>query len=268
MQCIIMHNYAQLCTIMHDAFGRGHKGIANKRDPGTANLLSFGSRRDTTLFLILRRWKNFIVLQSIFSSGNMCRCILLDKIVQDKHNNGLHYIMHHCAQLCTILEISQIVHYAQLCICIIFPPLHNAENDLLGPGPLCTICNTPSTSVCVVRARCLSTSYAVRLALASLSLCSQMLLNRKSQVVNVARGKGHVAEADAWQGRHIPTNEQLQVPAHDPAQAAPHKGTGCPRVAVVQPRPANSALGLQKQVITDHRRPPQKDTVLQGEGGG
>ena len=41
--------------------------------------------------LIFRRWKNFIVLQSIFSSGNMCRCILLDKIVHDKHNNELHW---------------------------------------------------------------------------------------------------------------------------------------------------------------------------------
>ena len=85
-----MPKYAQLCTIMRDAFQRRHKGIANKRDPATATLLSFGSRRDTT-FLILRRWKNFIVLQSIFSSGNICRCILVDKRVHDKHNNELHW---------------------------------------------------------------------------------------------------------------------------------------------------------------------------------
>ena len=89
---------------MHDACQRRHKGIANKRDPGTANLLSLGSRRDTTFFLIFRRWKNFIVLQSIFSSGNMCRCILMDKIVHDKHNNELRWtrvkqnIMHDYAQ--------------------------------------------------------------------------------------------------------------------------------------------------------------------------
>ena len=40
--------------------------------PSSANLLSFGSRRDTMFFLVFRRWKNFIVLQSIFRSGNMC----------------------------------------------------------------------------------------------------------------------------------------------------------------------------------------------------
>ena len=58
----------------------------------SANLLSFGSRRDTTFFLIFTRWKNSIVLQSIFSSANMCRCILVDKIVHDKeHNNELHW---------------------------------------------------------------------------------------------------------------------------------------------------------------------------------
>ena len=103
-----MHNYAQLCTIMHDAFRRRHKGIANKRDPATANPLSFGSRRDTTFFLIFRRWKNFIVLQS---SGSMCRCTLMDKIVYDKHNNELHWtrikqnITHNYAQLCTIMHM-------------------------------------------------------------------------------------------------------------------------------------------------------------------
>ena len=56
----------------------------------SGNLLFFGSRRDTLFFLIFRRWKNFIVWQNIFSSGNMCRCILLDRIVHDKHNNRLH----------------------------------------------------------------------------------------------------------------------------------------------------------------------------------
>ena len=51
----------------------------------------------------------------------MCRCILVDKIVHDKHNNRLHCtrvkqnIMPGCAQLCTIMQISQIVNYAQLC---------------------------------------------------------------------------------------------------------------------------------------------------------
>ena len=96
--------WSMQCTIMHDALRRRHKGIANKRDPGTANPLSLGSRRDTTLFLIFRRWKDFIVMQSIFSSGNMCRCILMDKIVHDKHNNELQWtrvkqnIMHHYAR--------------------------------------------------------------------------------------------------------------------------------------------------------------------------
>ena len=73
------------CTTMHDAFRRIHKGIGNKRDPGTAYPLSFGGRRDTTFCLIFRRWKNAIVLQSIFGSGNMRRCILPDNIVHDKH---------------------------------------------------------------------------------------------------------------------------------------------------------------------------------------
>ena len=107
------------CAIMRDAFRRRHKGIANKRDPGTANLLSFCSRRGTT-FLIFRRWKNFIVLQSSFSSANMCNCILADKIVHDKHNNELHWtrvkqnIMHDYTPLCMIMQISHIVHSAQL----------------------------------------------------------------------------------------------------------------------------------------------------------
>jgi hypothetical protein len=55
-------------------------------------------------------------LQSIFSSGNMCRCILVDKIVHVTHNNELHWtrvkqnIMHdwdanqpNCA-LCTTMH--------------------------------------------------------------------------------------------------------------------------------------------------------------------
>ena len=123
--CPIMHHSARLCTIMHDAFRRRHKGMANKRDPGTANLLSFGSRRDTTFFLSFRRCKNFILSQSIFSSGNMCRCILMDKIAHDKHNNELHgtrvkqNIMHiyandptlNYARLCTIMHVHN-------------PPLH------------------------------------------------------------------------------------------------------------------------------------------------
>ena len=106
------------CTIMHDAFRLRHKGIANKRDPETANLLSFGSRRDTT-FLIFRRWKNFIVLQSIFSSGNMCRCILVDKIVHHKHNNELHWtrvkqnMMHDYAQLCKSAKLCIMHNYAR-----------------------------------------------------------------------------------------------------------------------------------------------------------
>ena len=67
------------------------------------------------------RWKNFIVRQNIFSSGSMCRCILLDKIVHEKHNNKLHWtrveqtIMHNYAQLCTIMQFGPIVNYAKLC---------------------------------------------------------------------------------------------------------------------------------------------------------
>ena len=139
MQCTIMHNCARLRRIMHNAFGRTHKGIANKRDPGTANLLSFGS---TTFFLIFRRWKNSIVLQSIFSSGNMCRCILVDKIVHNKHNDELHWtrvkqnIMHDYAQLCTIMQISQMVHCAQLCTIM---HVHNFPSPvvLLRQGRCC-----------------------------------------------------------------------------------------------------------------------------------
>ena len=85
------------------------------------NLLSFGSGRITLLSLIFRRWKNFIVWQNIFSSGSICRCILLDKIVHDKHNNKLHWTrveqtsMHDYARLCTIMQFGPIVNYAKLC---------------------------------------------------------------------------------------------------------------------------------------------------------
>ena len=65
--------------------------------------------------LIFRRWKNFIVRQNIFSSGSMCRCILLDKIVHDKHKNKLHW---------TRVEQTIMHNYAQLCTCIIPPPCY------------------------------------------------------------------------------------------------------------------------------------------------
>ena len=44
----------------------------------------------------------------------MCKCILVDKIVQNTHNNELHWT-----------EVKQnIMHdYAKLCTCIISPPL-------------------------------------------------------------------------------------------------------------------------------------------------
>ena len=104
--CTIMHNYVRSCMNMHNAFRRRQKGIANKRDPGTAHLLSFGSKRYTTFFLVLTQWKNFIILQSIFSSGHICRCHLMDRIVHDKHNNELHAKSQaeRYAQLCTIIH--------------------------------------------------------------------------------------------------------------------------------------------------------------------
>ena len=85
------------------------------------NLLPFGSGRITLVSFIFRRGKDFIIRQNVSSSGSMCRCILLDKIVHDKHNNKLHWtrveqtIMHNYAQLCTILQFGPIVNDAQLC---------------------------------------------------------------------------------------------------------------------------------------------------------
>ena len=107
-----MHNYAQLC-IMH--FEEDTKGLQTRGILGLLTL--FGSRRDTR-FLIFRRWKNFIVLQSIFGSGNMCKCILVDKIVYDKHNNKLHWtrvkqnITHDCARSCKSAKLCIMHNYA------------------------------------------------------------------------------------------------------------------------------------------------------------
>ena len=127
-----MHNYAQLCKSMHDYAGciatRTHRdckqeGTWDCDPPQTDNTVksaaaihAYFGQKITLLSLIFRRWKNFIVKQNIFSSGSMCRCILLDKIVHDKHNNKLHWIrveqtiMHNYALLCTIMH-----NYAQLC---------------------------------------------------------------------------------------------------------------------------------------------------------
>ena len=86
----------------------------------TAIHASFG-QKITLLSLIFTRWKNFIVRGNTFSNGSMCRCIVLDKIVHDKHNNKLHCtrvvqtIMHNGAQLCTIIQFGPIVNYARLC---------------------------------------------------------------------------------------------------------------------------------------------------------
>ena len=76
-----------------------------------AAIYAYFGQKITLLSLIFRRWKNYIIWQNIFSSGSMCRCILLDKIVHDKHNNKLHWtrveqtIMHNYAQLCTIMHV-------------------------------------------------------------------------------------------------------------------------------------------------------------------
>ena len=43
----------------------------------------------------------------------MCRCILLDKSVHDKHNTKLHW---------TRVEQTSMHNYAQFCTCIIPPP--------------------------------------------------------------------------------------------------------------------------------------------------
>ena len=127
-----MHNYAQLCTIMHNYAGciatKTHRdckqeGTWDCDPPQTDNTVksaaaihAYFGQKITLLSLLFRWWKNFIVRQNIFSSGSMCMCILLDKIVHDKHNNKLHWtrveqtIMHNYAQLCTIMH-----NYAQLC---------------------------------------------------------------------------------------------------------------------------------------------------------
>ena len=78
-----------------------------------AAIHAYFGQKITLLSLILRWWKNFIVRQNIFSSGSMCRCILLDKIVHDKHNNKLHW---------TRVGQTIMQNYAQLCTCIIPPP--------------------------------------------------------------------------------------------------------------------------------------------------
>ena len=144
-----MHNYAQFCKIMHDYAGciatKTHRyckqeGTWDCDPPQTDNTVKsaaaiyahFG-QKITLLSLIFRRRKNFIIRQNIFSSGSMCRCILLDKIVHDKHNNKLHWtrveqtIMHNYAQLCTIMQFGPIVNYAKLCTIMHVhnpPPLH------------------------------------------------------------------------------------------------------------------------------------------------
>ena len=128
-----MHNYAQLCTIMHDYAGC----IATKADrdckqegtwdcdpPQTDNteksaaaIHAYFGQKIKLLSLIFRWWKNFIVRQNIFSSGSRCRCILLDKIVHNKHNNKLHWtrveqtIMQ---QLCTIMHMHNPPPFASL----------------------------------------------------------------------------------------------------------------------------------------------------------
>ena len=77
----------------------------------SATLLSFGSRRDTTFFLIFRRWENLIVLQSIFSSRNMCGCIWVDTVSMTKTTNELHWtrvkpnIVHKYAQFCKLAKL-------------------------------------------------------------------------------------------------------------------------------------------------------------------
>ena len=143
-----MHNYAQLCKIMHDYAGciatKTHRdckqeGTWDCNPPQTENtvksaaaIYAYFGQKITLLSLIFRRWKNYIVRQNIFSSGSMCRCILLDKIVHDKHNNKLHWtrveqtIIHNYAQLCTIMQFGPIVNYAKLCTIMHvhnFPPL-------------------------------------------------------------------------------------------------------------------------------------------------
>ena len=118
---------AQLCTILHDYAGciatKTHRdckqeGTWDCNPPQTDNtvksaaaIYAYFGQKITLLSLIFRRWKNFIIRQNIFSSGSMCGCILLDKIVHDKHNNKLHWtrveqtIMHNYAQLCNLAQL-------------------------------------------------------------------------------------------------------------------------------------------------------------------
>ena len=123
-----MHNYTQLCTIMHDYAGciatKTHRDCKQEGtwdcDPpqtdstvkSAAAIHAYFGQKITLLSLIFRRWKNFIVRQNIFSSGSMCRCILLDKIVHDiQQQTALDKSgADHYAQLCTIMH-----NYAQLC---------------------------------------------------------------------------------------------------------------------------------------------------------
>ena len=147
-----MHNYAQLCTIMHNYAGciatKTHRDCKQEGtwdcDPpqtdstvkSAAAIHAYFGQKITLLSLIFRRWKDFIVRQNIFSSGSMCRCILLDKIVHDKHNNKLHWtrveqtIMHNYAQLCTIMQFGPIVNYAKLCTIM---QVHNSPPPPLLP---------------------------------------------------------------------------------------------------------------------------------------
>ena len=124
-----MQNYARLCGLHcnEDTQGlqtRGNLGLrspTNRQHSDNTAIHAYFGPKITLLSLIFRRWKNFIIRQNIFSSGSMCRCILLDKIVHDKHNNKLHWtrveqtIMHNYAQLCTIMQFGPIVNYAKLC---------------------------------------------------------------------------------------------------------------------------------------------------------
>ena len=137
-----MRNYAQLCKIMHDYAGciatKTHRdckqeGTWECDPPQTDNTVksaaaihAYFGQKINLYSLIFRRWKNFIVRQNIFSSGSMCRCILLDKIVHDKHNNKLHW---------TRVEQTIMHNYAQLCTCIIPPPLLDRPRVNHNPRP-------------------------------------------------------------------------------------------------------------------------------------
>ena len=148
---------AQLCTIMHDYAGciatKTHRdckqeGTWDCDPPQTDNtvksaaaIYAYFGQKITLLSLIFRRWKNFIIRQNIFSSGSMCRCILLDKIVHDKYNNKLHW---------TRVGQTIMQNYAQLCTCIISPPPASHLQVPLGPRcpsafrrPLNETCRAP-----------------------------------------------------------------------------------------------------------------------------